>query len=102
NAFLSRERAESEQNRLLKAQQDLQELTNKYTAELAQKQQEMNTKLTQKVMAFIQEFNKEKGYNFIFSNTMNDNILFAEKGADITEELLLGLNEAYVAEKEKK
>ena len=42
NAFLSRERAEQEHNRLLKKQQDLQELEQKLTEELLVQQQKMS------------------------------------------------------------
>lgn len=92
NAFLSRQRAEDEQNRLAKKQQELQELDAKLTQQLMQKQQNMSIALRDTIEVFLKEFNKDKKYEIIFSNTSSDNILYADKAYDITAEIIAALN----------
>ena len=99
NAFLSRERAEQEQSRLLKRQQELQELDGKLSQQLMQVQQKMSEQLRDTINAFLKEYNKDNKYEIIISNTSSDNILFAAEGYDITSEITKLLNERYAAKK---
>jgi len=93
NAFLSRERAEQEQARLQKKQQELQELDGKLSQQLMQVQQKMSEGLRDTINTFMKEYNKDNKYELIISNTSSDNILYAAKGYDITEEVTKMLNE---------
>ena len=93
NAFLSRERAEQEQLRLQKKQQELQQLDGKLSQQLVQIQQKMSEELRDTINKFMKEFNKNKKYQLIISNTSNDNILYADKSYDITSEVTKILNE---------
>jgi len=95
NAFLSRERAEQEQARLIKKKQDLQKLNAKITNDLMVSQQKMSEQLRDTINKFLKEFNKEKKYQIILSNTSNDNILLAEDAYDITSEVIEALNKRY-------
>lgn len=99
NAFLSRERAEQEQGRLLKRQQELQELDGQLSQQLMQVQQKLSEELRDTINSFLKQYNKEHKYEVIFSNTSSDNVLYAEKGYDITEEITTLLNERYAAKK---
>lgn len=95
NAFLTRERAEQEQQRLLNKQQELQNLDNQLAQELMQEQQKLNEQLRDTVVAQLKAFNQGKGFQVVFSNTMGDNILFAGESYDITRELIDYLNKNY-------
>ena len=95
NAFLSRERAESEQKRLLQKQQELQELDAKLTQDLYVEQQRINEQLRDTITKFLAEYNKSKKFEIIFSNTANDNILHADKEYDITPEVISILNQRF-------
>jgi outer membrane protein len=95
NAFLSRERAENEQNRLLKKRQELQDLDGQLTQQLMQSQQKMSEQLRDTINAFLKEYNKSKKYEIILSNTAGDNILVGE-GYDITKEITDLLNARYI------
>ncbi len=99
NAFLSRERAEQEQARLVRRQQELQELDGKLSQQIMQVQQKMSEQLRDTINAFLKEYNKDKKYEMIFSNTSSDNILYADKGYDITAEITKLLNERYASKK---
>ena len=99
NAFLSRERAEQEQARLQKKQQDLQVLDGDLSKQLVQVQQKMSEQLRDTINSFMKQFNKDKKYQLIISNTSSDNILYADKSYDITAEVTQLLNERYAAKK---
>jgi len=95
NAFLSRERAEQEQTRLIRKQQDLQQLNAKLSQELMDSQQKMSEQLRDTINNFLKVYNKDKGYQLILSNTSNDNILLGNAGFDITQEVIDLLNERF-------
>lgn len=99
NAFLNEQRAQSEANRLEQKKNQLDQLNAKLQQELAQEQLEMNTRLNDTVHAFLKEYNAVKKFQFIFSNTMNDNILIAAPQYDITAEVLQMLNDRYAQTK---
>ncbi|MDR3653501.1 MAG: OmpH family outer membrane protein [Paludibacter sp.] len=99
NAFLSRERAEQEQSRLQKKQQDLQALDGDLSKQLVQVQQKMSEQLRDTINAFMKQYNKNHKYQMIISNTASDNILYAEKEYDITAEVTKLLNDRYAAKK---
>jgi outer membrane protein len=62
-------------------------------AEKIQKEdQELTGKVLGKVNDFIKKFGKEKGYAIIMAATQYGNIVYADKGKDITGEVLEGLN----------
>lgn len=97
NAFLTRERAEQEQRRLLTKQEELQNLDNQLANELMQEQQKLNEQLRDTVVAQLKTFNKDHSFQVVFSNTVGDNILLAEDVYDITAELIEYLNKNYVS-----
>lgn len=101
NAFATRERAESEQNRILKKRQELEELQERLSNELAIENNKNNVLFRDSINAFVQEYNKEKGYNIILSR-LGDNILYIDYAMNITQEIIDGLNARYDANKKKK
>ena len=92
NAFLSRERAEKEQQRLAKKEQELQELEAKLTQDIMMENQKLNLQLTDSLNNFLKEFNADGRFHIILSNTAKDNVLMANEQYDITEEVINGLN----------
>ena len=77
--FASRERAEQEQMRLMKQQQDLQALQQKLSAELADENQKNSLQLRDSINSFLKIYNQNKGYDLIISNTGFDNLLYANR-----------------------
>ena len=96
NAFLSRERAESEQRRLLNKQQELQDLEAKLTNEILQQNQDLNLQLADTLQNYLEELNKTGKYQIIFANAGKENILLSADGYDITKEVIDGLNARYI------
>ena len=95
NGFTSRERAEQEQARLMKQQQELQELQQKLANDLAAENQKNSLELRDSINSFLNEYNKSKGYDLIISNTAFDNLLYGNPAYNITNEIVEGLNARY-------
>lgn len=92
NAFLSRERAEKEQQRLLTKQQELQELEAQLTEDIMLENQKLNMQLADTLTNFLKEFNADGRYHVILSNSAKDNVLMAAEQYDITDEVIDALN----------
>lgn len=101
NGFASRERAEQEQMRLMKQQQDLQGLQQKLSEELASENQKNSLQLRDSINSFLKIYNKDKGYDLIISNTGFDNLLYANPAYNITQEIIDGLNARYTPSAKK-
>lgn len=95
NAFLSRERAESEQQRLLRKQQELENLEQKLTQDIMLENQKLNLQLGDTLSNFLKEFNADGRFHIILANNSKDNILQAADGYDITTEVVDALNARY-------
>ena len=92
SVYSSVERAQSEENRLAKRQQSLQEKSDKYTQELLAERDANSQKISETVDNFVKEYNKTHGYNMIISKS---SLLYADEALNITAEILEGLNAAY-------
>jgi outer membrane protein len=76
-------------------QQEYQQMAERLSQEFALEQQKLNMELSDTVKVRLVEFNKDKGYQIIYSNTGSDNILFADDKYDITKEVTEFLNKKY-------
>ena len=83
NGFTSREQAESQQAAIQRQQQSLQEL-----------QARLNEGLRDSLQHFLAAYNKDKKYDLILTK-QGDNILYAAKRFDITNDVINGLNKRY-------
>lgn len=63
NAFLSQDRAQQEYNRLVKLEQDLQELSNKLQNGLMEENNKNSLQFRDSINAFLKEYNKTRGYS---------------------------------------
>ncbi len=95
NGFVSQESAQQQQNRLVKQQQDLQALQEKLAKELSDENLKNNLQLRDSINSYIKIYNQNKGYTFILSNSGFDNLLYADKAYNITEDIVAGLNARY-------
>ena len=95
NGFMTRERAEQAQMDLMIKQQNLQKLQQEMTENAQREQMEINRKLYDAITNFLTEYNKAKGFQLILSTTLGGNVLFAQEGFDITNEVVGQLNEQY-------
>lgn len=99
NAFLSRERAESEQSRLQKKeqqlmskQQDLENLRQKLSSDFMNEQAALTQQLQDSVQQYLREYNADGHLHLI----LNEAVLMNKvAGYDITDEMIEGLNARY-------
>ena len=96
-----REAAEIEQQ-LMQEQQRLLQLRDDLTMQLAEEEQVRNRRLINSIMEYLEVYNQDHHYQFIFSNSFGDNLLYANNMLDITWSVLPGLNDQYLKEKEGK
>ncbi|MCQ2228218.1 MAG: OmpH family outer membrane protein [Bacteroidales bacterium] len=97
NGFLSMDRAQKEQQRLAKVEQDLQELNDRLANELAQEQARMSEELRDSLSNFLASY-AEGRYKLILSTSMiNGTVLYSAPGVDITEDIVKALNARYAA-----
>ncbi len=103
NAFVSQDAALAEQKKVLKMQQEAQNLELQMTQKFALKQQMMMQDLAKDVKEKLKEFNNGR-FQLILSNTGMDNVLYADDALDITKDFINFLNDNYKgkASKEEK
>ena len=94
NGFTSREQAESQQAAIQRQQQSLQELQARLENELANETAKFNEALRDSLTNFLEAYNKDKKFDLILTK-QGDNILYAAKRFDITNDIINGLNKRY-------
>lgn len=99
NAFISRERAESEANKietkrqqLLNKQQELEYKAQQKEAELMNKQADFLLQVQDSVQAFLDEYNADGHLHLIVNDAV---VLDKVAGYDITSDVIEGLNARY-------
>ena len=77
-------------------QQKLQQnaLQQRLSAEFQEETAKFNEALHDSLQHFLTKYNKDKKYTMILSKS-GDNILYADKTIDITNDIITGLNKAY-------
>lgn len=95
NAFLSQERELQERQRILKMQQDYEQVAQRLSQEFALEQQKLNMEMEDTIKVRLKEFNQTRGYQLILSNTGTANILLADKKYDVTKDVIDFLNKKY-------
>ena len=93
NAY-TQEQAQAIQAGLQRQQADLQALQQRLGNEFQAEQDKYNKALHDSIAHYLTAYNKDKKYSIIFSKS-GDNLLYCDKGYDITNEVIAGLNKAY-------
>ena len=88
------EQAEAVQAGLQKQDADLRELQQRLGTEFQAETEKFNKALRDSIQHYLAVYNKTKKYSLIISKA-GDNILYADKAYDITDEVIAGLNKAY-------
>ena len=83
---------QSAEKRLGQMQQSLQTREAALTEQLLKAQDEFNKELQSRLDKFLEEYNKDKHYDYILSYTRSGSILYADKSLDITKDVIDGMN----------
>lgn len=90
----TQQQAEGIQANLQKQGYDLGMLQQKLAADFQKESMKYSEALQDSIHNFLNVYNKDKKYSLILSKA-GDNILYADKAYDITDEVIKGLNKAY-------
>lgn len=96
----TQQQAEAVQAGLQKQDADLRALQQRLGSEFQTETDNFNKALKDSIQHFLTAYNKDKKYSMILSKA-GDNILYADKAYDITDEVISGLNKAYKPAKKK-
>ena len=94
NNKYTQQQAEAVQAGLQKQDADLRALQQRLGTEFQTETDKFNKALRDSIQHYLAAYNKDKKYSIILSKA-GDNILFADKAYDITNEVISGLNKAY-------
>lgn len=101
NNKYTKQQAEAVQAGLQKQNADLQALQQRLGAEFQAETEKFNKALRDSIQHYLAVYNKDKKFSLILSKA-GDNILYADKTYDITNEVIAGLNKAYKPVAKKK
>ncbi len=90
--FLTEQRAVQERDRLVSEEQEIQKLDQELSSKLAEMQNANNNQLVDSLMAYLNRFNAEKKYAYIFNSS---GILIGDEAHNITKEVLDAMNADY-------
>ena len=99
--LVTRSRAQEIEQELYLEQQNLIGFKDKLSLELAEEEQVMNRQLIYYITDYLKEYNKEKKYQFIISNSLGGPLLYASDKQDITNDVVEGINAKYAKERDK-
>ncbi len=91
---ISEAEAQATEKRLMQMQQSYKTREEALTGQLLDEQDAFNKELKQKLDSYLEEYNKDKKYDFILSYSAGSPIIYANKALDITEDVLKGMNSA--------
>ena len=101
--LLTQSVAQAQYAKLEEQQQNYQQYVVNKQQEMAEEQQVMMNQIANAISEFVQEYNAEHGYAMILAtagNILSTPVVTADPKLDITEDLLAGLNAAYIKTKE--
>ena len=102
--LLIRSVAEQQGQKLQQRQAECQQYAAQKQQEIAEEQQVLMNQIADAVHSFLESYNEEKGYALILTTQgalLPAPVACGDKSLDITDDILTGLNAAYVKEKGK-
>ncbi len=100
--LLTYSQAESMRNDLMTRDQELRNLTQQKQMELANEESVMYNRVMDAIKTYVDNYNKEKQYSLILTTTAATNsVINGEQGRNITSEIINGLNQEYIKNRNK-
>ncbi|SDR92352.1 OmpH family outer membrane protein [Christiangramia echinicola] len=94
NSMSESQRKENEQE-LMQKQQMLQQQQQMQSNRLREQSNVVMDSIVNKIKDYVKDYGKDNGYTYIFGSNESANIMYAEEGLDITQDILEKLNEDY-------
>ncbi len=89
---ISQAEGEATMKRLGQMEQSLYARKESMAQTLIKEQDEFNQNLQDQLEAYLEDYNKEKGYDYILSYSRSGSILYKNKALDITDDIIKGMN----------
>ena len=77
---------------------DLENQRNDYLRQLQEESTVSQNKVIDYIMQYLKEYNKDKKYEYILSYSFGGGVLYADNQLDITNKVLVGINQKYAEE----
>jgi outer membrane protein len=77
----------------MRKQQQLVDLRDGLLKKLSDEQEQLQDSIHNNIVAYLKDYNKDRGYQFILSYQRGSGILLADDSLNITNDVLRGLNE---------
>lgn len=100
--LVTRATAAQMEQALMQQQQDLVALRDNLQMTLMEEEQVTNRQVLDYIYKFLEEYTVENNYQYILGKSFGSTILYSDPQLEITNEVLAGLNEKYLAEKKIK
>lgn len=101
--LLTRSQAEAQGNELQARQQELALLSQEKQMQLAEEESVMINQVMNAIQSYIKEYNKIHNHSLILTTTVaTNNVIDGESSLNITNDIIKGLNQEYVKNRNKK
>ncbi len=100
--LMTRSVAEVQSQKLQEQEIEFNNYANEKQAEIQEEQAVMLNQLGDAIQTFLANYNAEKQYAMILTNSGGAPVITADVALDITDDVLAGLNEEYIATKNQK
>lgn len=100
--LMTRSVAEVQGQKLQQQEAEFNNFANQKNNEIIEEQTVMMNQLADAIKTYLDKYNEEKQYAMILTNQGGAPVITGDPGLDITDEVLAGLNEEYVKNKNKK
>jgi len=97
--YLTMTEKENRQEQLYRQQQELMQMEQTLTGELAQAENEVNVKIAGEIESFLKEYAREHQFTYILSYKQGANVWYADPRLDITADLIKELNQLHPKKK---
>lgn len=92
---MSQAQRQEMEGQLMQRQQSLQRQQQQMGGSLREESDQVIDSIVIKVKDFVKDYGQENDYTYIFGSNESANIMYAEEGLDITDEILEKLNAEY-------
>lgn len=100
--LLTRSQMETMQNDLMARDQEFRNLTQQKQMELAEEESVMYNRVIDAIKTYVDNYNREKQFSLILTTTATTNsVINGNQGRNITGEVLNGLNQEYIRNRNK-
>ncbi len=100
NNMITPTSAQKKQQSLVLEEQKLRQDQQRYEMEMMEKRQKLTLEILDSIKNYVALYNKEQNYDLVLtSDTLESNLLYIAPSADITSEIIKGLNRRYRAGK---